>query len=267
MGQISSCLRTRHSPTCPQEDSLLLQQPLDILCSICVHLPVEDIISFSLSCESLYVHLFPNIDRRSAINEIDLLVRLERDIPSRLFCFRCKKLRRIDQRRGKVKNDCFFRRCNLLFMPEDPFMFTDLGLSFNQARTIMNNHFTGPDHGIHVEKICQQIRPRGAASMSAGGNRGRSRKYYFESQQTAIIEAELFFSRTRIMNPPTSDYNDLLAVIGALTYYNPCDHVYGRYEKLLTPDIKRDGFGSAPGFCGTCLTDWEANIHYDDEMH
>lgn len=270
MGQIASCLRTRPLPICPQEDSLLMQQPLDILFSICIHLPEEDVISFSLGCKSLHLHLFPNIDRRRAIDEIDLLVRLERDIPNRLFCFRCKKLHCIDQRRGTVKKDCFFPRCNFWHWgaPEDPFMLDDLGLSFNQARAIMNNHFLGPDYGIHVEKLCQQIRPRTACSISESGlYQGRSRKYYMESQQTAIIEDELFFSRTRTIYSPPGDYHDLLAVIAALSYFKPCDHVYGRFEQLLTPDIKRDGFGSAPGSCGTCLTDWEAEIHYEDNLN
>lgn len=256
MGQLLSLLsalfRERHlelpRPSL-QEESILLQQPLDILYSICEHLPTEDVISLSLSCKDLYIHLFPNAERRRSIDRDDFLIRLEKDIPGRCYCFCCKRLHHIRKGRDEIKRDRFIDQESSTVRL---FMGCGLMLTYNQARAVMNSHFLG--HGIQPETLCQQHRYRHYVPCYDRP----SWVFYTEVRKTAIIGDELFSSMSREYESPTGTYDDLTTFVQE-TSAKPCNHVCEDFA-TLEEYMLMDGH-QTPGSCGTCLTDWEATVH------
>lgn len=242
------------APKWAQEDSLLLQQPLDILRSICDHLAVEDVISFSLTCKDLYCCLLPEAKTRRSIDRDDFLVRLEKEIPGRCYCFQCKTLHLLSKDGENIRRDCFeFPWSDHVLRP---FRNSELKLSYYQARASMNSHYFGPDHGIEIAKLCQERRH---GNYYVLGYHGPLWVSSTETQKTAIIEDELFVSFSMKYSSSSGNLDDLRAFVKVLCA-EPCIHIEGGFQLLESIFDRRNPM---PGSCGICLTDWERMVQYN----
>lgn len=104
------------------------------------------------------------------------------------------------------------------------------GLTYQQARAIINSHFLRPDHGIQGEGLCQQLR---YTQVYIPCYHGGSRISYTETWNTAIIGDELFVSTSREYKSTTGNRDVLKAFAGVLRK-GPRDHVYDDLNTLIS---------------------------------
>lgn len=138
-----------------------LPLPLEILFMIVAYLDTTSIVCLSLTCRKLYSTCFPrNLKIRHRRKE-RLLLLLEKDTPTLVFCHHCTKLHRWHARWGKLNSLEF----TLRFPCEQQELRRHvLGLSltcyipYHQARLVMNRHLYGPSHGMPVRTLDRQFR-------------------------------------------------------------------------------------------------------------
>lgn len=239
----------KQSPHHLQEDSLLLQQPLDILYILHDYLSVEDVTSLSLSCKHLHGQFLPTPKRLKSIDRHVFLPQLEKDLPGHCYCHGCKRLHAINSSRDAVSGNCL-TGCLSVEVPWRRDCVSSI--VFNQARAAMNSHFFGADHGIQLDKL---------------GLQSRYTMFDFSPQvsclhkrEATIIDDELFIAVSREYESKEGDHG-LLRALAWMLREKPCSHVFVTCAGAVGPHGRLVDRHSTPGSCDQCLTDWEATVH------
>lgn len=129
-----------------QEESLLLQLPVELLLDISGLLPSVSAVALAFTCRSLFGILFPK-EKLHGIQLDELLQRLERDLSNQcFFCQLCHTLHRFSPSWMPGHQDRFDGPCKAKVEVHDTFH-----LGFHFARPAMNKHLLG--EGIELEQL------------------------------------------------------------------------------------------------------------------
>ncbi|KAF4467159.1 hypothetical protein FALBO_5942 [Fusarium albosuccineum] len=141
--------------------SILFSLPWEILLLIFDELDPAFQVAFALAAKPFWTGFFPSgkVSLNDEDNLVDLLMLLERDIPTRYFCFQCARLRPYSPS-GEPSCDHpppsrlsqkfqYVRKYYPSWMPESEWP----DLSFLDARLVMNRHFYGPSYGLPLKRL------------------------------------------------------------------------------------------------------------------
>ncbi|KAK8044031.1 hypothetical protein PG993_004055 [Apiospora rasikravindrae] len=177
--QAEQCPARESSPKTidPQANSLLLNQPLDILLEIASRLPPEAAAALSLTCEAALPVFLPRDSTDPDLRAIRLS--LEKEVSDRCFyCFNCGKYHRY------AKNWRFETSVLDAQMPTcNPQRYNIGGwiFAFHHFQLVMNEHFYGPGRGLR--------RPIFVPKWESGGDIWR-----IKPPKLAILNGQCFLS-------------------------------------------------------------------------
>lgn len=146
LGSIRKRLPGRHPRRSSQEESLLLQLPVELLLDISGLLPSESAFALALTFTSFFGILFPK-DRLHGIQLEELLQLLERDLSKQFFfCQPCHTLHRFSPSWRPRYQDRFDGPCKPKVELRDTFQ-----LGFHFARLALNKHLLRG--GLDLEQL------------------------------------------------------------------------------------------------------------------
>lgn len=282
MGSICMRLLRPHPIRSSQEQSLLLQLPLDLLQEISDWLPSAAAVALALTCTSLFGSIFPR-NRLQGVQLEDLLQLLERDLCKQLFfCQPCKTLHHFSPYWRPGSQDKFNAPCKLKYTIRDPFC-----IRFHLAHLAMNKHLLGG--GLSLEQL--------AGSFNVSAYRC-SWKINFTAR---VIQDELFVcvSHTLCLTGMSADNRRVLqscdhGICHHLTTYPPktrlkistlsssgmtyrewveAGYFDAEPQQIMIPELGPEDYQSlreyrdVQGSCYTCLTDYSITTHrrgFDD---
>lgn len=259
-------------PVHAQEESLLLQQPADIVVSITDHIWPAETASLSLTCKSTFRLLFHRIQAKikEKKQRSVLLWLLERDpyVGSRFFyCHLCEGFHR-------NCNDRAFKPLQVMSRhhTEKPCLVkkAPLGLRFpftyHNARPIMNRHFYGSPYGLPLSTL--EVREM---TLRVPGFPSWDREW-----RARIIRDELFVSCVHVI----SQNSTTIGFVALRREINHGDHPICCHQKVNSAWGNafwglRDGVWPAndepfrpcqkvQGSCHFCLTDYEITIEWHE---
>lgn len=250
----------------PQQDSRLLELPVELVFAITDLLPPEDTAALSLSCKCLLYTLSPPFPSLRYSQRECLLVRLERDLgASHFYCLYCSALHGFlslpgcDDSRGYRLNSCL----DIQFHPP----LTPFWLRYHHGRLVMNRHFYGAPSGLPLESL-------NMVAVGFGMNDSLARRKWVTETTGAIIQDELVLYVKYTLE--STDLDTLWAQV-ATRYYWICSHLRTHggdiFKSCLieTGDVETNhDAGSQPpqrvviqhgsGSCDMCTTDFAFEV-------
>ncbi|XXG96842.1 hypothetical protein Hte_003133 [Hypoxylon texense] len=250
-------------------ESLLIEQPVDIILQIADNLGNASVLCLALTCKPLFVLLYSKARARLEPPEKEtLLCCLEKDIPGVFYCHFCKKLMQFDQNGrpaasspGLVLTRPSFSEWKKCVYPHTvSFARTTLALPYHHARLITNYGLFGSGHGFP---------PSYLSTESLELKRGHG--YSGEVWRAKLIGDELFLSCIHTRFDQNADADGLQKFIKEEPFFI-CQHVsvgapsWNRWLDLNLPPVNAKEVGDPDyhkfGSCGHCLTDWDASIEW-----
>lgn len=150
-----------------QPNSVLMDQPVDIVFSILEHLPPESAVAFTLTCKLAFSAFFPKMKERLDITaESNLLMLLEEDLSHRLFfCHNCQKLHRLDPswtRDPGPDSDntpILSPSGGRIQLPCRPLIYSPwhIGIGFHHVKLATNAHLWGFGYGMSLTWLNKEM--------------------------------------------------------------------------------------------------------------
>ena len=133
--------------------------PPEIISVIASHLNNSSMTSLALTCRSLHGLCFPGHLLLDMAEKGELLLLLEKDVPTHCFCHYCVKLHRWHGRWSRSIFPWYEHRMHCKRSAHSyPFLPATHSIACYHARLIMNRHFYGPTHGPSLHNLERRAR-------------------------------------------------------------------------------------------------------------
>ncbi|EHK48520.1 hypothetical protein TRIATDRAFT_53926 [Trichoderma atroviride IMI 206040] len=241
-----------------------LEIPTEIILMIAKHLDKPSLICFALSCQTLKRYCFPKSLDLSFSEKSEFLLLLEKDAAKYYFCHLCAKLH--------PWHACWFEHSHLSmeFYTKDIhhcrminwFNLFSLSIPYPLARVVMNRHFYGAAHGVHVDKLAYRGK---LTDPSCGWTSSRE-------WGARIIDDQLMLSSIMSLGP-LRDSEGLRAVIDT-GLASLCQHITAKVLFPLHQIPTQVLLGSQPDHvaqrlqsvnsCPICMTDYCIDVNWQE---
>lgn len=244
--------------------------PAEITLIISSQLDVTSRLSLSLTCRTLYSVCFPERVLQDTAEKEQLLLLLERDLPTHYFCHLCVKLHRW---RGSWSRSPYSWQAHRLpcrgewgYSLHSPASHT---ICYRYARLIMNRHLYGSLHGLPLQSLESQEK-----NISFYGGIVKT-----TSRRVRIVDDQLLLLATISLSHPKGDTAFLRRYLDLKRWeHRVCPHItmgddcsdYGSVQvpELVKPEATSEHFqpcNQGLGSCPFCLTDYAIDITWQGD--
>ncbi|KAI0171799.1 hypothetical protein GGR52DRAFT_441599 [Hypoxylon sp. FL1284] len=246
-----------------EEQSRILNLPLDVLFLIRDVLPLESLLALSLTCKTAFGTFFPSTPV-SGRGLARFLLLLEKDVSHQLFyCHTCGRLHRFSRAWSPGSSQypsegpsC----CDGVIYPILP-----IGIHFHHAQLVMNEHFYGHKRGLGLEQMFTSLSRIDGWRINSSARIIRNRLFVCLTHKLLIRESR------------GGGWEGLSSLRG----HHICRHTATLYrlrswsllEGTITTAVHDprarylDEHHQIPGSCPICLTDYHVTLERNPIIH